>query len=224
MTIETHFDLVEAPTAFKTAKEVLQTLEGVPFTVVGGWAVFANGSEIPSVDLDIWFHSDDHDAVYGAFLDQHDIQLDTPGGQARFNLDMEYADSSNELFGEVGSFHRGSLATEKRNLLGHQVSVLTGPDLLFSKAKAFHDRSQQWAISRDPRRLAALNLRDPTWAAFIRDRGESYWLRKAGKDLADVRYLQTLYKMGGPLDLRPIVEAPLVDPAPALVAWARTSG
>lgn len=97
----------------------------------------------------------------------------------------------------------------------------TGPDLLFAKAKAFHDRSQQWAIRQDPEQLAALRLRSPREAEFIQSRSEPYWLRKAGKDLADVLFLQSQgFEMGGPEHLRATILARLDAPHQALVEWA----
>lgn len=219
MSLADHLRLLRERRSTETLEVVLATLEGIPFTVVGGWAVHAHGSSIPSVDMDIWIDPSHHDAVHRAFLEQHGIQLETEGGRARFNLDIDYLDSRNHLFGGAGSFVRGSLVTERRTLLGHDVDVLTGPELLFSKAKAFHDRSRQWALAQDPSGLAALRLKDPEEAAFIRERGEAYWLRKAGKDLMDVRFLQERYEMGGPTELRAVVEARIVDPHPALVAW-----
>lgn len=220
MTLADHLRLVEVRRAVDTAREVIETLEGLPFTVVGGWAVHAHGSAVPSVDMDLWIPFSAHDAVYGAFLDRHDVQLDVPAGSQRFNLDIEYVNDRNPLFGTGLSYPRSALATEERALFGRRVRVLTGPDLLFAKAKAFHDRSKQWAISQDPVRLAALRLRDPETAAFIVERGEAYFLRKAGKDLLDIRFLQGAgHEMGGPEALRPVVAAPLKDPHPVLDAW-----
>lgn len=221
MTLEDHLALVEARESTRTAQEVLSTLEGIPFTVVGGWAVYAYGSGLPSVDMDIWYHSDHHDDICLAFLKQHDIQLDTEGGRARFNLDMEYLDHHNSLFDTGLIFSRSDLQAETKRLLGHDVSVLAGPDLLFSKAKAFHDRSQQWAIRQDPEQLAALRIKSPQQADFIQSRSEAYWLRKAGKDLADVRFLQSQgLEIGGPANLRETVSRRLESPPQALVDWA----
>lgn len=175
---------------------------------------------MPSVDLDIWIPRAAHDDIYGAFLEQHDVQLDARGGAQRFNLDIEYLETPNPLFGTEHSYQRGALETEQRELFGHEVNVLTAPDLLFAKAKAFHDRSKQWALSQDPARLAALRLRDPKEAGFIEERGEAYFLRKAGKDMVDVRFLQDQgHEIGGPEELRPVVATPLEDPDPVLDAW-----
>lgn len=223
MTLAEHLRLVEERNGTETARVVIETLAGLPFTVVGGWAVYAHGSDVPSADLDLWLPLASHDEVYGAFLEQHDVQLDAPGGSERFNLDIEHMETANPLFGTDLSYRRGALATEERELFGHPVRVLTAPDLLFAKAKAFHDRSKQWALCRDPARLAALRLRDPEAGRFIEERGEAYFLRKAGKDLVDVRFLRDQgHPMGGPSELGPLVAAPLEDPDPVLDAWGST--
>lgn len=221
MTLQDHLALVETRESTRTAKEVLSTLDGIPFTVVGGWAVYAHGSGLPSVDMDIWYHSDHHEAIYAAFLEQHDIQLDTEEGLERFNLDLEYLDQHSSLFGTDLTFSRSDLQAETKQLLDHDVSILAGPDLLFSKAKAFHDRSQQWAIRQDPEQLAALRLKSLQEADFIQSRSEAYWLRKAGKDFADIRFLQSQgLEMGGPEDIRDPILRRLESPHPALVEWA----
>lgn len=221
MTLQDHLDLIETRASTRTAEAVLSTLAGIPFTVVGGWAVYAHGSGLPSVDMDIWYHSDHHEAIYAAFLERHDTQLDTEGGRGRFNLDLDFLDQHSVLFGTDLTFSRSDLQTETKQLLGHKTSMLAGPDLLFSKAKAFHDRSQQWAIRQDPEKLAALRLKSPQEADFIQSRSEAYWLRKAGKDLADVRFLQSRgLEMGGRDDLRDAVLGRLESPHPALVDWA----
>lgn len=222
MTLADHIQLVQERRAQETARAVVETLADLPFVVVGGWAVYAYGSEVPSVDIDIWIPRSAHDAVYGAFLDQHGVQLDAAGGSEKFNLDIEYIDSPNPLFGTALCYRRDELRTGSRDLFGHDVDVLTGPDLLFAKAKAFHDRSRQWAISQDPERLAALRLRNPEEARFIEERGDAYFLRKAGKDLVDIRFLRGLgFKLGGPDALRPVVEASIREPNPVLDAWGR---
>ncbi len=220
MTLADHLTLVREQNAAETARIALETLSGLPFTVVGGWAVYAHGSDVPSVDLDIWIRLASHDEIYGAFLEQHGVQLDAPGGSERFNLDIDYLDSPNPLFGRDLTYPRDALATEERELFEHSVQVLTAPDLLFAKAKAFHDRSKQWLISQDPARLAALRLRDPDAARFIEERGDAYFLRKAGKDLVDIRFLRDQgHEMGGPPEIRRVVAAELDDPHPVLDAW-----
>lgn len=220
MTLAEHLRLVEEREGAQTARVVLETIEGLPFTVVGGWAVYAHGSDVPSVDLDIWIPRAAHDDIYGAFLEQHDVQLDARGGAQLFNLDIEYLETPNPLFGTEHAYQRDALDTEERELFGHAVKVLTAPDLLFAKAKAFHDRSKQWLISQDPARLAALRLRDPDAARFIEERGDAYFLRKAGKDLVDIRFLRDQgHEMGGPPEIRRVVAAALDDPHPVLDAW-----
>lgn len=55
---------------------------------------------------------------------------------------------------------------------------------------------------------------------LVEERGETYFLRNAGKDLVDIGFLQDQgHEMGGPEDLRSVVAAPLEDPDPVLEAW-----
>lgn len=179
------------------ARDTLQGLEalGVHCVVVGGWAVRALGSPIPSIDLDILIPAAarERQEVYD-FIEGRTWRR--KAGQSDAYLEVDTLEGWNPLWHHAAGYRPAELLA-RTGTARHEVrlaGITFGAEapradaLAVMKLKALRDRSAQLAAVLDPVRLARLpdeardafeGVRDPV--AFLR--------RKAGKDLADVAFL-----------------------------------
>lgn len=191
-----HYDLLDAR-CFEVVASVVRLLEerAATYVLTGGWAVFAYGSRVPSVDTDVLLEASDGGAVVAA-VESAGI---TVGQDQQFEpLPLDH---DTTILGPDPDLQEPDRGYVPRALLRHRTArrdldlgphgvlraTVPSPDALaFMKLKAFHDRELQWRAHRDP----AIMARIPT-----ADRGQvlaktpDYFYRKAGKDLYDVAFL-----------------------------------
>lgn len=195
MTADDHWSRIDER-AFEVVRLVVDTLqrEGVEYVLAGGWAVFAYGSNVPSVDTDAFIASRDGDRAVKALTAQG-LEV-RPGGR----VEPLALDSPNYILGPDSDMGDPDLAYVPRDLFADNTQVrdlplpgepvpATVPDpaaLAFTKLKAYHDRRLAWNALRDPGVMARL---PPTDMATVREYTEAYYLRKAGKDLYDIAFL-----------------------------------
>lgn len=194
--VDEHFRLAEDQQAERKLRDAILLLDstGIPYVVVGGWAVAAYGSRTPSVDLDVLIRSSDDEHLKTVVRNNRGIQLDAEAGAALLGLDLDFRDLRNALFGRPDLSYmpddvlRDRVPTRTIETSGGPVSfcVPSAEALAFMKAKALRDRRLQWEASRDPAQLAALDQED---ARLVRGKTTAYWERKAGKDIFDLAYL-----------------------------------
>lgn len=185
--------------AYEVVANVLRYLETqrIDYVLAGGWAVFAYGSPIPSVDTDVFLASTRAGDVTRRIA--RDLGVTTgPGGQ----FEALSLDQPNCILGpdtELGEPDRcyvpGQLLarnTVRRDLAlpsGTLAATVPGAAALaFMKLKAYHDRELAWRATRDASVMATI---PPTQRPEIRAKTEAYYFRKAGKDLFDIAWLAT---------------------------------
>lgn len=191
-----HYDLLDER-CFEVVARAISLLEERRSTYVlaGGWAVYAYGSRVPSVDTDVLLDDNDGQAVVQAV---RSIGITVGPGE---QFEPMLVDGASNILGpdpDLQEPDRGYVPrvllrerTTRRELdLGkHGHVTATVPQahaLAFMKLKAYHNRELQWRAHRDP----AVMARIPTM-----DRGQvlaktvDYFYRKAGKDLYDIAYL-----------------------------------
>lgn len=191
-----HYDLLDER-CFAIVAQVVENLEaaGVRYVLGGGWAVYAYGSRVPSVDTD-------------AFLSGADVQRVSEWMRARgigvgqgAPFEPLALDEPNPILGpdvELQEPERGYVPatvlasrTERRPLdLGRlgtvTATVPTSSALAFLKLKAYHDRELSWRALRDDAVMARI---PPTDRPPLRSKTVGHYYRKAGKDLYDIAYL-----------------------------------
>lgn len=194
-----HDDLLD-DRCFLVVERVLTLLGSrrVPYVLAGGWAVYAHGSRVPSVDTDVLLAEADAAQVIAAI---RDLGVSVGPGEQFEPLPL---DAPSNILGpdwELGEQDRGYVPrqvlqdrTERRELdLGAHgtltATVPTAAALLFMKLKAYHDRRLAWRALRDPAAMARI---PPADRPQIRAKDVTYYARKAGKDLYDVAFLATL--------------------------------
>lgn len=192
-----HYALLD-DRCFQVVATVLRELvaRGLDYVLAGGWAVYAYGSRVPSVDTDVFLHAGDM-AALSELLDRHGIGVG-PGRQ----FEPLAMDERNPLLGpdiDLQERERGYVParilegrTERRRLeLGAfgeaDARVPSAATLLFMKLKAYHDRELAWSALRDD---AVMATRIPTAdRPQVRQMTVTHYYRKAGKDLYDVAFL-----------------------------------
>lgn len=230
-----HFDLVDER-AYATVRTTLALLEetGAQYVLAGGWAAYAYGTRVPSVDTDVFVGRKTATAIRDRLRTAPPVGLDAQ------QLDLLDLDGRNVLLGadpEMGVPETGYVPAEvlagrvvRRRLPLPDGSDVEAPvpaprELAFMKLKAYFDRSLGWRALREPAVMASLA---PTDRAGVREKDVSYYYRKAGKDLYDLAFLcagptsldevlALAAAQGLGAELRQAVEAP---PFP-LVAFAR---
>lgn len=190
-----HFQLVDER-AFTAVEAALGALLGCRYVLVGGWAVYAYGSPVPSVDTDLFVRRADRDVVVSRLSaaglavgsGQQCELLDLDGRNILLGQDLEMGDPD---IGYVPArLFEGRLRERELPLPGgpQRAIVPDAPALLFTKMKAYHDRALSWEALRDP---AVMALIPASEKPQVRSKQEAYYRRKAGKDLFDVAYLAT---------------------------------
>lgn len=182
--------------AYRAALAGLRALEasGVAYVLVGGWAVAAHGSRIPSVDTDVMLPRADRDRAIAA------VDQAAPEAAVRGRLELLDMDGLNAILGpdlELGEPDLGYVPREllqgrtaRRTLALQQgsieVTVPEAPELAFMKLKAYYDRELSWRALRDPQVMATIPTFD---RPGVRSKTEGHFRVKAGKDLYDLAYL-----------------------------------
>lgn len=192
---DAHLGLVDE-VAFRTVRDAVGTLEhlGAGYVLAGGWPVFAYGSRVPSVDTDVFLRRADAPAFRAAFrasfpdeVERVDL-LDLEGLNAVLGPDVELGEPDEGYV--PADLLRGRTRRARLPLAGHplEATIPTAEALAATKLKAFHDRALAWAAVREPSVMARI---PPVDRPAIREKAESYWYRKAGKDLYDIAFLAT---------------------------------
>lgn len=191
-----HYDLLDER-SFEAVARAVQLLEerGAAYVLVGGWAVYAYGSRVPSVDTDVLLEQADFRDIaammegmgvsVGAGRQFEAMQFDAPSAILGPDPDLQEPDR-----GYVPrTVLRGRTVRRELDLGRHGrpiVSVPTADALAFMKLKAYHNRELQWRAHRDPAVMARIPTSD---RGQVLGKTEGYFLRKAGKDVYDIAFL-----------------------------------
>jgi hypothetical protein len=191
---DAHRRLVDAR-AYEAVRAVVKALHGnVPYVLVGGWAVYAYGSTVPSVDTDIFVHRADEATIRRALGDRG---VDVGEGRRCELLSM---DEPNNILGQDSDFAEPDLGYLPSALLegrtreiefsaggeAMRARVPEPPALVLMKLKAYHDRELAWRALRDPAVMAKL---PPGEQTQVRALTVDHYFRKAAKDLFDIAFL-----------------------------------
>lgn len=198
---DAHLDHLD-DAAYSRARDAITALEGggVSYTLGGGWAVYAHVPRLPSVDVDV-FVPGDATQVARELLEAEGLNVARGGEVETLSLDGEI-----ELWG-VGDPDLGipspgyvpAIVLEGRKETRPipfdsgdlQANVPSPAPLLVTKIVALANRDLAYRATFEGE--AGMRL-GPTLGNRVRARSGSYWRRKAGKDLFDVRLL--LSEMG----------------------------
>lgn len=231
-----HYDLLDERCYDVVARAIaLLNERGARYVLTGGWAVYAYGSRVPSVDTDVLLEEADGRAVVAAV---RAIGITVGPGE---QFEPMPIDGASNILGpdpDLQEPDRGYVPaqllakrTTRRELdLGQHGKVTANvptPDALaFMKLKAYHNRELQWRAHRDPGVMARIPTMD---RGQVLGKTEGYFYRKAGKDLYDIAYLLAHHTSDA--KVRDIAEefglladlSPLLDRAPdgALLFFAR---
>lgn len=191
-----HLDLVgpESYGLARSALEVVQKLD-VEHVLGGGWAVYAHTAEIPSVDVDLFLPLGVGERLSEG-LEERGLAVG-PGGEVELlGLDAEI-----ELWGfgepDLGIPHPSYTpreAFEGRTVETElalpedpiDVTVPTPPALAATKVVAMGNRGLAYRSYHDGQARMSLG---PALVPRLHRRAQSYYLRKAGKDLFDLALL-----------------------------------
>lgn len=232
----THYDLI-TPQTYRVVECSLANLNRlrVPYVLVGGWAIAAFGSAVPSVDTDVYLHRSDRAGVVGAIekacgfavnrsdtlelLDWDDwttvlsLDVDLGGAELRFDPRQVFLDHPPET---------RHLRLPDRPPVAAFVPPIDC--LLFLKLCAWRGRRYYWEANRDPRLLARM---DPIDRNASRGKTLLHWERKAGKDLYDAAQLvhfgasiESALAIAESYGLREALAETLIDPPALLQAYA----
>ena len=181
--------------AYAVVQQSLRAVHGkFEYVLIGGWAVYAHGSRVPSVDTDMLVRQRDLGDVARAL----GLSAGAPESAARcelfpldrFNhiLGQDVSMGERDLGYVASAVLEGRLATATLELPGgrREAIIPQAPELAFMKLKAFHDRELAWRAVREPAVMARI---PPEQRPEVRERTEGYYLRKAGKDLYDIAFL-----------------------------------
>ncbi|MBI4392654.1 MAG: hypothetical protein HY556_02500 [Euryarchaeota archaeon] len=231
---DAHRELVD-PRAYEVVRLVISRLEEweTEYVLGGGWAVYAYGSRVPSADTDVFFP----DATGHVVVERLASETGITTGQGA-QLEALSLDGFNSILGQDPDFGEPDLGYVPRGLLAGRVlrrklvletetvqaRVPTASALAFMKLKSFHDRDMAWQALRDPLVMSGLH---PSERGIVRAKAESYYYRKAGKDLYDIAFLcSAACKLSDSLEisaefgLREALRAPLENVAPQLMNFA----
>ncbi len=192
--VDVHFRMVDEQESIRRMKEAIRVLNdaGIDYTVEGGWAVTAYGSNVASVDLDVLVAGGLSPEIAEAIEKATGYQMYSQATHDTLALDFVDANNANPLIDRPQHAYRPAdlLAgnTETRTIMdGIEANVPKAPHLVFMKLKAFHDRLIQWRAARGERYL--LGAMSDEERQRTMEMGEGHWLRKAGKDLFDASFL-----------------------------------
>jgi hypothetical protein len=192
--VERHFQMVDEHESIRRMKSAINVLQeaAIDFTVEGGWAIAAYGSNVASVDLDVLVPGGLTSEVAAAMEEATGYQTFSQATRDALALDFVDADHANPLIDRPllaytpSKLLRGN--TEIRTIMaGVEAKVPTAPVLVFMKLKAFHDRLIQWRAARGEGYLLGAMTEEERQRTMTL--GENHWLRKAGKDLFDASFL-----------------------------------
>lgn len=186
-----------SPQAFAVVARVLDLLNkrGTPYVLGGGWALYAYGSKVPSVDTDVFLSHGAAETVLDAVRalgvtvgqgGQFEV-LDFDGYNAILGPDADLGETERGYV--PADVLRGRTVTKTFEVHGHGrflAVVPQAPELAFMKLKAYHDRELAWRAHGDPVVMAAI---PPGDRAPIRAKTSAHFFRKAGKDLYDLAFL-----------------------------------
>ncbi len=231
---EDHYRLVTAE-SWRVVSCVVRTRneEGIAYVLIGGWALYAYGSPVPSVDADLFIRGRDFPRLQKALLDRCGV---VPNGKLQLlPLEKPLLLTPRTVAEERGphgytpvvllSSHRVQPKTLR--LPGTELSVIVPrpPELAFAKLKALHDRRLAWESITDPRVMATLPGIEQ---ARVRGGTEAGWRRKAGKDYFDFAFLlrgasmEEVLKVAKAFGLQRPLEASLRVPPQALRTFAES--
>lgn len=157
--------------------------------------MFAYGSRIPSIDTDIMLSKGEAEAFRRHLKAEGKGDQEGPGK----HIEILALDEPNELHGfdweleTVPAYTPSRLLADKLmdmtiNLDDENIGakVPSASALAFMKLKAMHDRCFDYQAVTDPVYMARIN---PSDRPLIARETASHYVRKAGKDLADVAFL-----------------------------------
>ncbi|MGB1697363.1 MAG: nucleotidyltransferase domain-containing protein [Thermoplasmatota archaeon] len=192
--VDRHFTMVDEQESIQKMKDAIKVLQdaNVDFTIEGGWAVTAYGSNVASVDLDVLVPGGLTPEIAEAIESATGYQIYSQVTQETLALEFVDADHANDLIDRPSLKYLPSEIlkgqTEELEILpGVVAKVPSATVLVFMKLKAFHDRRLQWQAARGERFLIS-SFKEEERERTI-NMGEAHWLRKAGKDLFDAAYL-----------------------------------
>lgn len=202
---DVHWDLLRSRSE-DVVRAVLDAVQaaGRPCILGGGWAVFAHVPSVPSVDCDVYADPAARQTLQGP-LEARGLAV----GSGR-EVELLPLESPQELLGTgdpdlqipsaayvperlfQGRVVRAVLRLGDASL---PVRVPAPAALLVVKLCAFRDRALAYRALEDGRALALLG---PSVATVVRSFPQSYFLRKAAKDLADCGLLLGAFAAAGP--------------------------
>lgn len=196
MSLDDHLERV-VPASFGALETTIDLLhaEKLPYALIGGWAVFAYGSRIPSIDTDVLMSQKAANQFRSRLQVLGMADQEGPGK----HIEILAMDQPNELHGFDWELEDVPAYTPSEVLEGRTTQVtfmiqerqkramLPEPTVLaFMKLKAMHDRCFDYLAVTNPVHLGRIN---PSDRPLIVEKPAEHYLRKAGKDLADVAFL-----------------------------------
>lgn len=216
-----HYDLLDGreETNFRTCLRVLED-DSMDYVLLGGWAVYAHVSEVPSVDVDLCLK--DSDRLHRS--------LSRYGIKVGMGEDVEVLLPSDKM--EVWGVQVPGLGLpepsctfedllENRTMtkaieLGNQSyrAIVPLPEALcISKLVALHNRSLAYRSFSEGE---AGMLLGPELNTQLKGLSEDYWLRKAGKDAYDVGMLAGMHNLRLDALAELLIDVGLQDAMPTL--------
>lgn len=192
-----HYGLLDAR-CFEVVRVVVRALEEreADYVLVGGWAVYAYGSRVPSVDTDVFLRANDLPPVAAAVESLgvtvgHGRQfepLSMESSNVLLGIDVDMQEPERGFVPEALLRHRRARRALDLGEAGRVEATVPSPEaLLFMKLKAYHDRSLAWMAVRDD--VVMARRIPPAERPHVREMTVGYYYRKAGKDLYDAGFL-----------------------------------
>lgn len=193
---DAHWNLVR-PDSGAALRSVVECAEasGEEYLLGGGWAVYAHVPSVPSIDCDVYARDEARRSL-ASLLARRGLQVG-PGLEVEFLVlegPQELLGTGDPDLGIVPVMYVPERLFQDREArvrvrVGSEsieVPVPTPAPLLVVKLCALRDRALSYRAHEDGQALALLG---PSVATMIRSLPQSYFLRKAGKDLADAGML-----------------------------------
>lgn len=189
-------DRLVGPESWRIISCALRALDEDEFSyvLIGGWALYAYGSAVPSIDTDLFLETKDFTRLTRLMQEECGV---VPNGKLQvLPLDQPLKMTPRTIAEDRGphAYEPKALLppgrTERRTIRIHgtdyEAWVPKSPELAFAKLKAFHDRRLGWEAFTDPRVIATLPGAEQM---RVRKGTEQDWRRKAGKDIYDFAFL-----------------------------------